>query len=324
MLGDWFEQLTGFTEDDYEQTRSRLRVEGGELVSLANGARYRTGLLETPSLAELREQAGPFLSGGGATGLHEITGDVKQLHAMSEHESALFQVASQFNLLEMTSPDVTPEHGVTRYAWDRTQGPACAIAAGAGTIYRNYFARVDDRVGQTAERQIDCLGDLGGALAQAVGRPVSALYEMRNGYVMAVRDGLRLIEEYLESIDESQRDRLRGMLRIGVHSDIEVTHGTSRPFPLVAQTLCSALPIAYNSYPPEEWRRFAQLVLDALYEATLLAGVVNLQRGGSRRILLTRVGGGAFGNPLPWIASAIDRAREVARDAGLELILVSC
>ena len=37
---------------------------------------------------------------------------------------------------------MTPEHGVTRYQHDRTQGPACAIAAGAATIYRNYFAPV--------------------------------------------------------------------------------------------------------------------------------------------------------------------------------------
>jgi transposase len=48
----------------------------------------------------------------------------------------------QFNLLEMTSPSVSPEHGVTRYQDDHTQGPACAIAAGAATIYRNYFAPV--------------------------------------------------------------------------------------------------------------------------------------------------------------------------------------
>jgi len=37
---------------------------------------------------------------------------------------APFQVASQFNLLEMTGPSVTPEHGVARYAHDPTQGPA--------------------------------------------------------------------------------------------------------------------------------------------------------------------------------------------------------
>ena len=75
-------------------------------------------------------------------------------------------MASQFNVLEMISEHVTPEEGVTRYAWDRTQGPACAIAAGAATIYRNYFVPVGDGVGQTADRQIDALAGVGvGAVA---------------------------------------------------------------------------------------------------------------------------------------------------------------
>jgi hypothetical protein len=76
-------------------------------------------------------------------------------------------VASQFNALEMTGPRVTPENGVTRYKHGHTQGPACAIAAGAATIYRNYFAPVADGIGQTADRQFDGLADIGvGRLAR--------------------------------------------------------------------------------------------------------------------------------------------------------------
>jgi hypothetical protein len=82
-------------------------------------------------------------------------------HQAPENAGALFQVASQFNLLEMVSPTVTPEDGVTRYQHDRTPRPAphpsrlarfahsrlrttarCTIAGGAATIYRNYFAPV--------------------------------------------------------------------------------------------------------------------------------------------------------------------------------------
>ena len=61
---------------------------------------------------------------------------------------------------------MTPEHGVTRYQHDHTQGPACAIAAGAATIYRNYFAPVGGSHGQTTERQFDGLADLGETLAR--------------------------------------------------------------------------------------------------------------------------------------------------------------
>eukprot|EP01045_Picozoa_sp_COSAG04_P042458 COSAG04_NODE_13423_length_606_cov_210.532544_1_plen_48_part_10 len=48
----------------------------------------------------------------------------------------MFQVASQFNCLEMVSPGDQPEAGITRYALDHTQGPVCAMACPAGTVYR--------------------------------------------------------------------------------------------------------------------------------------------------------------------------------------------
>jgi hypothetical protein len=154
---DWFERLTGFRETNYDDTRAKLKVEGSRLQSLINGKSYGIGELELVPLQALRERV---KSGGGLPGrlkVNVVTGDVRQMHQSPESAGALFQVASQFNLLEMVSPTVTPEHGVTRYQQDRTQGPACAIAAGAATIYRNYFAPVGGREGQTAERQFDGL-----------------------------------------------------------------------------------------------------------------------------------------------------------------------
>jgi hypothetical protein len=56
------------------------------------------------------------------------------MHADPELEGALFQVASQFNLLEMTGPSVTPEDRVTRYSR--------GSHAGAGV--RNRGGRRDD------------------------------------------------------------------------------------------------------------------------------------------------------------------------------------
>src|SRR5258705_11006186 len=103
------------------------------------------------------------------------------MHQVPENAGALFQVASQFNLLEMVSPTVTPEQGVTRYQHDRTQGPACAIATGAATIYRNYFVPVGGSHGQTTERQLDGLADLGGTLEAALNHPIKGLLDMRKG-----------------------------------------------------------------------------------------------------------------------------------------------
>ena len=42
----------------------------------------------------------------------------------------------------MIGPHVSPLAGVTRYVYDRTQGPACALSCPAGTIYRNYLVPV--------------------------------------------------------------------------------------------------------------------------------------------------------------------------------------
>src|SRR5260370_39714810 len=109
------------------------------------------------------------------------------MHQVPENAGALFQVASQFNLLEMVSPAVTPEQGVTRYQHDLTQGPACAIAAGAGTIYRNYFARLDGSEGQTTERQINGLAGLGRAAGTPWNQPAEALVAVQTGYALCTR-----------------------------------------------------------------------------------------------------------------------------------------
>src|ERR1700677_3537359 len=150
--GDWFERLMGFSEEaGYDATQRRLLVESDEVVSTVNGQRYGIGELTLPTLAQLRGRVNPTGRQRSSVGI--VTGDVRALHADPALEGAVFQVASQFNLLEMTSQHVTPEQGVARYAGDPTQGPACAMAAGAATIYRNYCVQVGDGIGQTRERQ---------------------------------------------------------------------------------------------------------------------------------------------------------------------------
>ena len=145
---DWFEKLTGFRETGYDETRARLEVEGGRLRSRVNGASYGIGELELVSLQALRERAKSAGNLPGRVKTSVVTGDVRRMHRSLDNAGALFQVASQFNLLEMVSPDVTPEQGVTRYQSDPTQGSACAIAAGAATIYRNYFAPIEGSPGR--------------------------------------------------------------------------------------------------------------------------------------------------------------------------------
>ncbi|MEU0499049.1 hypothetical protein [Mycobacterium sp. NPDC006124] len=315
MSEDWFAALTGFPEGAYDTTRTSLTVEGDFLTSTVNGSRYGIGTLELPTLAQLR--ADTNLPAAQRSTVRSMVGEARAMHADPEFEGALFQVASQFNLLEMTSPSVTPEDGVTRYVTDRTQGPACAVAAGAATIYRNYFVPVGDQHGQTRDRQLDALAGVGEALSAALGRPVSELWTMRNGYALCTRDGLRAITRLLQECTEADRDDLRGRLAIGLHRHVQVTD-VAEPR-LVSQAFCSALPVAYGDGRPGEWEAFARLVLEAAYEATLLAAV----GAESNVVLLTRIGGGVFGNADSWIDDAIMRALEIVANAGLDVRLVS-
>lgn len=319
-MTDWFQRLTGFAEADYTSTQQRLAVEGEELVSQVNGKRYGIGQFSLPTLAELRARVNPHRE--QRSSVTAVIGEARSMHSDPRLAGALFQAASQFNVLEMTSEHVTPEEGVTRYAWDGTQGPACAIAAGAATIYRNYLVPVGDGVGQTADRQIDALAGVGSELAQLTGRHVDELWTMSNGYALCTADGLAAISRLLEGATEEMRDGLREQLSIGLHRDVEVTDVAGPPRRLVSQAFCSALPLGYSRLPRSQWEPFARLILEATYEATLLAAAEQADAGGSSIVLLTRVGGGVFNNDPAWIDAAIERAALIVEHAGLDIRVV--
>jgi hypothetical protein len=319
----WFEELVGFPERDGADVRARLRIEGEEMVSTANGRRMRCGSLELASLGDLRSRTTGL--GGGSTQLsmREVVGDAGALHRDERNAGAVFQAASQFNLLEMVSPEVTPEAGIAGYQHDPTQGPACAVACGAGTILRNYFVEVNGRIGQSADHQIDCLADVAAHLFGATDDDgvVGPGWVMRNGYAMFDAEGLERVDARLASMSADEIDEVRSHLRVGVHHDVEVTSAPSGH--VVTQVYCSALPVAYNPLPSAGFERFARLVLEAAYEATLRVGALNAARTGNSTVFLTMLGGGVFGNDMAWIVDAIDRACTVAAELPLDVAIVS-
>ncbi len=318
VVGNWFERLFGFTESDRNAVYNELEVGGNTLRSKRRGTEWTCGKLEIRSLADLRRQHhGLTRTTGSQIKVSEVVGDAKALHADSANAGALFQVASQFNLLEMVSPSVTPEQGITIYEHDPTQGPACAVACGAGTTQRNYFVELDGQIGQTARKQVDCLAVIG----QALGNVNDRLWKMKNGYALPSADGLQEVDVKLRSMCESELDNLRGMLKIGLQWDTQVTMAGCEH--LVTQAYCSALPVAYSGLPSRSWKRFARLILEAAYEATFAAAVLNLSKTGNQSLYLTLLGGGAFGNDQEWIMDAIRRAVELYRRLDLDVKIVS-
>ena len=314
----WFDKLTGFAETSPAQVRENLTLEGEVLRSKVNGRQVRCGRLEVARSGALELAAANIKpSGGGRLGLSEYVGDVGALHRAPENIGALFQAASQFNLLEMASPNMIPEQGVGIYEHDRTQGPVCAIACGGGTIYRNYFAPVQGEIGQTAARQIDCLGDIEAALGNTGG----PFWRLQNGYAFATEVELARLNAVLGYMREEALFQLGTLLRIGVQWDAEVTsadHGG-----LVSQAYCSALPLGYSAVSKQAWEPLARLVLEATYRATFAAGVMNAARTGNNKVYLTLVGGGVFANPIDWIVEAITKAANAYADHDLDCQIVS-
>ncbi|MCH1497180.1 MAG: hypothetical protein L7U72_18300 [Rubripirellula sp.] len=317
----WFKEITGVDEVSPMQVRRDLSIDD-DCIVCPDGSRLAFGQLEMPSLHELREAVAQCDAPRGKATVREVVDDVLSLHSDSRNEYSLFQVASQFNLLEMSSPNVTPERGVAIYENDYTQGPACAIACGAGTIYRNYFVPLKDAggapwVGQSAEVQIDCSRDLGIKLGNSAGQ----LWSLQNGYLFQTTQGVRQIANHLREVNTAALDDYRGQLRIGLQWNTEVTLPEAGH--RVSQAYCSALPIAYGKHSIEDCSEFARLVLEAAYEATICAAILNTSRTGVNAVFLTLLGGGVFGNRIRWITDAIERVIGIYADYDLDIGIVS-
>jgi len=345
----WFRALFGFAESEAlrpsgrSELHERLTLQAdGRLVSNVNGLSYHAGRFSTPSLAELRDAAssvGMLTEAGAAATIkghsslileHVATRDIFELHSREEYAGATFMAASQFNCLEFPHPDVTPEQGVTDYFLDMTQGPACALAAPAATVVRNYFVPTNGRVGQTADNQLNNLAELLASLRPTADEGDLAaedLVRVRNGYTSSDEASLTALNRRIASAPS--RDALLGRLRIGLHENVEVPWGPRRfdfieaaSRQRVSQTFCSALSCGYSDGSAQSWAPLAQIVLDASYEATLWAAALEAQRGeGSGQVLLTSLGGGVFNNPQPWIEGAIARACARLHAVGLQVIL---
>lgn len=339
---DWFSKLWGFQETYYPDVKRFLKVEpsadgkGQILVSKATDKTFAVGTFTTPRLDTLRAKAKDIKLPGKLTVTNEL-GDVAEKHSHEENRHATFQVASQFNCLEFTHPRATPNDGVTQYSQDRTQGPACSVACGPATVYRNFFARMHtegrpDQHGQTGDCMIDNLADV----SEVLGNTNECMYTVTGGYSLSDKDRMKTLNERLKQLDaDGSTDSVRAALRIGIHDDIEVTAKDwgqtllGQPNQTVTQVFGSALAVGYNkkTTESEDWERFATIVLEASYEATLLAGLLAAERhngeGGSRRVFLTSLGGGVFGNPMEWIGVAMQRACERYKDYNLDIRVVT-
>lgn len=313
----WFEKLTGFKEQSAEQVRGQLEIVDDYFISRTTGQKCIFGRLEIPTLEQLKKQCPNLSSFNQKIEISERVGDIQEIHRNPANQHSLFQAASQFNLLEMVNPTISPEYGINNYEYDHTQGPACAIACGAGTIYRNYFVRINGQQGQTAEKQIDCLEEIGSAL----NNPELQYWTMQNGYALMEQSGILALNKVIAKLNHEEREMLKGKLKTGIQWQTEVTISDTRH--KVSQIYCSALPVAYSQTDSIYSMYFSRIILESLYESTLYAATLNMIRNGSNKVFLTLVGGGAFRNEEYWILESLKIALEKFKRVPLKVYIVS-
>ena len=318
MATNWFQSVFGFTEcESYSKNKAHFDVivppEGGEgesvLVSKANGQSFVIGAFSIPTVAELRQQLKDLAAvntnvTNGMTFSH-VHGDVRSMIRDPKSEGNVFQVASQFNCLEMVGPGVSPDRGISIYAHDPTQGPACALACPAATAFRNYIAPDGKGQGGAGERnQINTMR----AVETLLDNSRRHFWTMSNGYLLpSSTSSMSKLSELLQSRESELARSLVASVAAGVHWGTEVNTASKHR---VAQVFASAVPVAYaKSTKSEDWALLASLVLEAAFEAAILVGAVLARKQGRRvSVFLTSVGGGAFGNRIEWIVDAIQLA----------------
>lgn len=297
------EELVGRIEDEVAaDPRRALRFgSDGSAQLVAAGQRYQAGRFEVLRLCELasRAQAARARAGrrlrrrrlwvfdGASPGT-----DIGALQATAAPGS-MFQVASQFNCLEAPGAFVVP---VRNYLTDPTQGPRASISAFPATLLRHYAAPAESgrRFAQKSDgEQLDLLADVCDPGVAAV----------KNGYLRSVDIAdAPAFAHALEARFES--------IAVGVHDGAEVVLGydwlggvEGAPHRTISQVFTST--VAGGMYGDagegEVGLTICRQLLRAAYLGTMLAAAAL----GKRRVALTMIGGGVFGNPLPLIWESI-------------------
>lgn len=279
----------------------------GRATLAAGGRSWRAGRFEAVSIAALRERVA---AGGGRGGIRlwaiEGAGAATDIGALQARAGAgtLFQVASQFNCLEAPGPAVVR---VASYLQDSTQGPRASISALPGTLLRHYRAP-DGRGGRFVQTHDGPQVEL---LAEVCGQ---GLARVRNGYLTA--DQIRDPAAFVAALERGFET-----IRVGVHHDVEVVLGHDWAGAVeggprqIGQVFTSTL--AADSYGPltGDLLGVCRLLLRAAYLGTLLAAAARADR----RVVLTLIGGGVFGNPGPLIWDslvwAVDQAAPLVPQA---------
>jgi hypothetical protein len=311
---DWFKQLTGvdesafqptsFTHEGVQDKYPHLPGYALELLNSKTGKKYGAGKFSTRSIEQLSsefKETEPardikqceftFITASHTSAVDKL--DVMRQQADPNNAGAMFQVASNFNAVEGMTEDNVPmstQSFTTYYIYDRTQGPAASIGAGAAAIARVYAPHYTPAALPsmwTQSTQVELLENL------------RDYFTVVNGYVV-----LNVGEK---PVGKDESGELLGKVKIAMHSGVQVTFaGREYDYFIVVnnghtidQVFSAAVNIKQGA-SGERNARFAStrdrvlLILKAAYEGAYLAALVN----GNKKLFLTAIGGGVFGNQM--------------------------
>lgn len=311
--------MFGFRERDYVETRNKLDCCGEVLTSKVNGKSFQIGAFDLPTVAALRARRDKAVAaassefGGSGLSFRNIVGSALDLHLDPANAGAVFQVSSLFNCLETAQAGRGPEAGITHYGSRSGQGPICAMACPAATIYRNYFVNGTGQLNNS----VDCLS----ALGRFVRNDEHKYWTVVRGYCLPVLPNHMANLSHAIGRDREYQLQAQSRVQVGIHWDTEVKEGNHK----VCQVFCSALPVSQMKQRPiSDWGGLAEALLEAAFDATLMAGTIMAAERGIERVsvYLTAVGCGSLGNRRHWIRQALHRALVANDEAPLDVMLV--
>lgn len=314
-------------------TESLLGIREYDLVQLSESERFRRflvyegfrneltgdvtpyGTFDTPTVACLKEQVASVLLELPTTKQELWTKppplttrsrvDIAQLQGnLTTKDLAMVQVASNLNCLENPSRHTNPANGfLVDFAYqDRTQGPAAVFGTTSAYLYRCHFYKG----GQTSDSKC------------------ANLVEHAGSYFGVPQNGKLTLTGHEEAIvTETDMDEVSSKVCIGLHRDcpllfrrtrnrmIEAVPGDNGP-PLIDHVLSASVNMHdYGIVVPADDRdklyKIAQTLLRAAYEGIYLAAILRQRK----KLYLTLVGGGSFGNPIAMIVAEIQRAHNL-------------
>lgn len=274
---EWFYDLFKVEENE-KHIKTDFSVSNHSLYSKNSGDAFEIGELLFYSLDYIRRESRKVLNNVKETfkdkgfKVRLLKRDIYKIHSSKENENALIQVSGNFSCLQYNTK-------ITDYIDDYKQCNQSFIATAPATLYRRYF-----------HGKINLLEEM--EKNSKIGKN---FWEFKNGLIEMKGD--KLVE--LNNILDNNEELIRNLVRIGYHHNMEVVY--SSEFNIMNEgnykynihkinhSLCSPLDLRINK-DKINLIKLSRLILEAQYEATLWAGVINAYRNNCNKVILVILG----------------------------------